>query len=397
MGFGLFQVFLALLIEGLNRASDERNEATTVAEDVSKIVEERLNSLSRAHFSDRQFRDRLEARKAGLPNSKHLNDIILSTIHADAAEDQEAIFLPGGQYVNRKDFQEIFDLSDSLAQSSGPEYSMVPRRSADDQVQFTMASEDDVIASEIAAANRKNLIRDIIYRVSDDFEAPEVDDNELVMKILKLEDILRSLVMFRGHGLLMDHVARFGRTLIPMAKKMLTAAEYFNFVKVLKANDGLAKNQVSGKLDVTVIEAANLPRMDLLQSVDAYCVLFMAPASIQRIGFRCNASRTKTVKNNHSPQWMEQFSFDIEREDEYFVLTVFDSDKVTSDDLVGCVVVPFRALSPGEAIDNWFEIELYKSVLWERKRPKIHLKLQFIQQRAEANLDGLDELPASSS
>ena len=287
-----------------------------------------------------------------------------------------------------KDIEDLFEASDAVIHSSGPEYSMVPRPVGEDPARFTMASEDEVLASEMATNNKKKLILNIIDRVSFDSEASNDGDSSTLMQIMTLEDLLRNLVMFKGHGDLMEHTARIGRVLVPMAKKMLSAAEYFNFVKILREDDGISKTPMTGKLNITVVGAENLPRMDLLQSVDSYCVLFVAPFAVQKIGLKCNAIKTKVLKNNSCPQWMENFSFDVSREDEYFILTVFDSDNVTTDDLIGCVVIPFLELRAGEAVDNWFEIELAKSALWGEGTPRMHLQLQFIQQLQEANLIG---------
>jgi hypothetical protein len=382
---------LALLIEGLARASNEITVTKTVPEEVSNIVSEKINQYilsSNLYMSDKTLKARMQARKAGLPSSKYLRDIIISNMQNQNIEEFSALFLPGGLFMSIKDIEELFEASDSMIQSSGPEYSMVPRPVGEDPARFTMASEDEVLASEMATSNKKKLVLDIIDRVSRESEASNGEDASALIQILTLEDLLRNLVMFKGHGDLMEHTARIGRVLVPMAKKMLSAAEYFNFVKTLRANDGVSKISVTGKLNITVIGAENLPKMDLIQSVDSYCVLFIAPFAVQKVGLKCNAIKTKVIKNNSCPQWMENFSFDVSRGDEYFILTVFDSDNVTEDDLIGCVVVPFLELRVGEAVDNWFEIELAKSALWLKGTPRIRLQLQFVQQREDATLIG---------
>jgi hypothetical protein len=339
-------------------------------------------------MSNNTLKTHMQARKAGLPNSKYLRDIIISNMQNQNIEDFSAVFLPGGLFMTVKDIENVFEASDAMIQSSGPEYSMVPRPVGEDTVRFTMASEDEVLASEMATNNKKRLILDIIDRVSHDFEASNDEDSSTLMQILTLEDLLRNLVMFKGHGDLMEHTARIGRVLVPMAKKMLSTAEYFNFVKTLRADDGIPRNPMTGKLNITVIGAENLPKMDLIRSVDAYCVLFISPFALQRLGLKCNAIKTKVIKNNSCPQWMEYFSFDVSTGDEYLILTVFDSDHVTDDDLIGCVVVPFVDVRAGEVVDTWFEIELARSVIWGTGTPRMHLQLQFIQQSQEANMIG---------
>jgi hypothetical protein len=82
-----------------------------------------------------------------------------------------------------------------------------------------------------------------------------------------------------------------------MTKKMLStlsAADCFIFVQCLKTDASLAKpdGSLTGKLYIDVIEAENLPNLDLLQGCASYgCLLriFVADAAMQQIGFCCNA------------------------------------------------------------------------------------------------------------
>ena len=83
--------------------------------------------------------------------------------------------------------------------------------------------------------------------------------------------------------------------------------------------------------DVSVqhLQAQHLPKKDLLGSVDPYCVL--------RLG---NEERkSSTIKKNYNPEWKEDFVFNITDEKEELVVTLYDWDRTSKDDLIGCARV----------------------------------------------------------
>ncbi|XP_062088055.1 C2 and GRAM domain-containing protein At1g03370 [Humulus lupulus] len=84
------------------------------------------------------------------------------------------------------------------------------------------------------------------------------------------------------------------------------------------------------KLLVRIIEARNLPAMDLNGLSDPYVKLQLGK---QR-------SKTKVVKKNLNPFWGEEFSFRVEDLHEELLVSVLDEDKYFNDDFVGQVKVP---------------------------------------------------------
>lgn len=84
------------------------------------------------------------------------------------------------------------------------------------------------------------------------------------------------------------------------------------------------------KLYVRVIEARNLPAMDLNGFSDPYV----------RLQLGRHRSRTKVVKKCLNPTWGEEFSFKVEDLKEELVLSVLDEDKYFSDDFVGQLKIP---------------------------------------------------------
>ncbi|XP_021902293.1 C2 and GRAM domain-containing protein At1g03370 [Carica papaya] len=92
------------------------------------------------------------------------------------------------------------------------------------------------------------------------------------------------------------------------------------------------------KLQVRVIEARNLPAMDLNGFSDPYV----------RLQLGKNRSRTKVVKKCLNPTWGEEFSFRVEDLNEELVISVLDEDKYFNDDFVGQIKIPVSQVFDAE-------------------------------------------------
>ena len=92
------------------------------------------------------------------------------------------------------------------------------------------------------------------------------------------------------------------------------------------------------KLSVRVMEARNLPAMDLNGLSDPYVKLQLGK---QR-------SKTIVVKKSLNPSWEEEFSFRVDDLKEELLFSVLDEDKYFQDDFVGQVKVPVSRVFDGE-------------------------------------------------
>jgi hypothetical protein len=329
----------------------------------------------------------LDARKAGLPSANNLRNVIISHLDGDV-DKSKTIDLMNGVHIGFEELIGFIEVSEGT-NSAENQYASLPRPPASDspdEQNADMLSNSDVGRNVFENSNKERLVTELLVRYNADKEGENNDENDKLMDIFSLEHLLRKLVMFNGHGIIMDKVAAMGNILVQMSKKMLPSAEYLNFVKKIQTQDeSTARIVPNGYLNVTVVGADNLPNLDLLSSIDAYCVLFVAPHRIQKVGFQCNASRTKVVKNMRSPMWMERFRFEISNHDQYFILTLFDSDSRKNDKLVGCVVIRFRELRDGETVDTWFDLEMTEEILDRTtKQPRIHLQLRYTQRSTGA-------------
>jgi len=86
------------------------------------------------------------------------------------------------------------------------------------------------------------------------------------------------------------------------------------------------------------LQAQHLPKMDLFGSVDPYCVL--------RLGNQERKSRI--IKKIYNPEWKEDFSFNITDEKEELMVSLYDWDRTSQDELIGVARVKVTRLSLDE-------------------------------------------------
>ena len=127
---------------------------------------------------------------------------------------------------------------------------------------------------------------------------------------------------------------------------------------------------VAGTLHVWVKRARNLPRMDFLHSGDPYCVLFVVGAD----GATAQHTVTSTL-SGRAPKWDEQFRFDISPGTQRLVVSVWDEDQLSADDLVGSTSLELRDLVPEVLEDDWFPLQ---NPALGRKVSRSALRLQVV-------------------
>ena len=90
------------------------------------------------------------------------------------------------------------------------------------------------------------------------------------------------------------------------------------------------------QLRLCVIGAHHLPKMDMTGAADPYVTLDIIGQE-QR--------RSKTIKNTLNPEWKEEFIFDIKDDKEELLLTVWDWDRMSKDEVIGEVRLRLADLS----------------------------------------------------
>ncbi|XP_057537720.1 C2 and GRAM domain-containing protein At1g03370-like isoform X1 [Amaranthus tricolor] len=104
------------------------------------------------------------------------------------------------------------------------------------------------------------------------------------------------------------------------------------------------------KLVVKVIEARNIPAMDLNGLSDPYVRLQMGK---QRF-------RTKVIKKCLNPYWGDEFCFRVDDLSDELVISVLDEDKYFNDDFVGLVKIPVSKVfdAPDKSLGTcWYPLQ----------------------------------------
>ncbi|KAL4853047.1 Synaptotagmin-2 [Chlorella vulgaris] len=101
-------------------------------------------------------------------------------------------------------------------------------------------------------------------------------------------------------------------------------------------------------LQVQVVEAKHVPRMDLLSRSDPYLELFVRSK---------NKVKTQCIQHSSNPQWQETFNLLVHYpESQRLVAVLFDYDVFDRDDEIGRVEVPLRDLPRGQEVDEWYDV-----------------------------------------
>ncbi len=112
------------------------------------------------------------------------------------------------------------------------------------------------------------------------------------MEILQLEQLKRSLILFSSHIGLVERLAALGRLAAALGKKKLPSAAFRSFLHNV---DRVEPRMAGMKVEVTVVAGRRLPQMDLIGSLNPYCLVFLAG---ERSYLRRRRDRTGRIGGN---------------------------------------------------------------------------------------------------
>ena len=98
-------------------------------------------------------------------------------------------------------------------------------------------------------------------------------------------------------------------------------------------------------ITVCVVEAKNLPQMDLIGTSDPFCVIGLVGDA--------KPQKTQVVEDSVTPVWNEVFKFECESETTLDI-GIWDSDPLGTDQKMSSLLLPIRA--ENYEIDEWFEM-----------------------------------------
>lgn len=192
---------------------------------------------------------------------------------------------------------------------------------------------------------------------------------EAEMKSPRAHSIVHRL---EGSRLVWDFMKRFGETLqerqeqrtseiselmaLDTAKRQIAAMLQIGDLKrMVRGNeqprDLRSPGEYQGVLSVTVVEAQDLPSMDVIRGCDAYCIL-----SIENQPHR--VFETEIVMRSLNPSWNEEFLWEINELTPMLDIAVVDYDRATSHDIVGNIHIDIQRLRPGQESDEWYDVIL---------------------------------------
>ena len=98
-----------------------------------------------------------------------------------------------------------------------------------------------------------------------------------------------------------------------------------------------------GVINLTIIGASDLPRMDLIRSCDPYCVTYVDGSG------EPETYVTETFSKEPNPKWNQAFSWDMYSDTNFLTISVWDRDNVSSAcNPGGCPPLPLLTFrSPG--------------------------------------------------
>ena len=120
------------------------------------------------------------------------------------------------------------------------------------------------------------------------------------------------------------------------------------------------------KVNLKVVEAKNIPIVDIDGTCDGYCKINISQQKVQ----------TRTIYNSLTPHWRQQFIFDIIDIQDNLFIQLYDYDTVTKDELVADLEIKIQLLEPGIVIDKWYQMNPKKG-----KTPEIHLVIHISQEK----------------
>ncbi|OHT15908.1 C2 domain containing protein [Tritrichomonas foetus] len=122
-------------------------------------------------------------------------------------------------------------------------------------------------------------------------------------------------------------------------------------------------------VSVKIIEAKNVPKMDLIGKSDPYVV-----ASVISVN---ETKKTKSINNTDKPKWDEILTLHYrDQQNDKIKFVMYDEDNVSDDDPIATLEVHLNTIDIEKGIDQWYKMDTVKGVK-DKKGIKIHLAIHF--------------------
>ena len=122
-------------------------------------------------------------------------------------------------------------------------------------------------------------------------------------------------------------------------------------------------------LKVILLEAENVPKMDVIGWADPYCLFQLAGQK--------EIQKSKVINNTKHPIWDERFEFKLQNKNRDILhILMKDKDAMSADDDVAKVEIPLTPLNPNQPVLHWFPMIPVKGV--EASGIKVRLILELV-------------------
>ncbi|KAK8883390.1 hypothetical protein M9Y10_046040 [Tritrichomonas musculus] len=116
------------------------------------------------------------------------------------------------------------------------------------------------------------------------------------------------------------------------------------------------------KLHLKIIEADNIPKMDMIGKADPYVSVHLSESK--------DSDKTKIIYKTYTPKWNKEMHLRVASISENVKFELKDYDKGKKDDLIGTIERKIRDFPPGIVSDEWINVNKAKGL---KKVARVHI------------------------
>lgn len=116
------------------------------------------------------------------------------------------------------------------------------------------------------------------------------------------------------------------------------------------------------KLNLKIVEADNIPKMDLIGKADPFVTVFLTESKA--------TDKTEYKSKTYTPKWDKQMFLEVVSLSEFAKFELRDHDANGKHDLIGTFQRRIKDFQPGIVVDEWINVDKAKGV---KKVARIHI------------------------
>ncbi|XP_066882830.1 synaptotagmin-2 isoform X2 [Kogia breviceps] len=119
------------------------------------------------------------------------------------------------------------------------------------------------------------------------------------------------------------------------------------------ASSGLTRRPLAPQLTVGILQAAELPALDMGGTSDPYVKVFLLPDKKKKY-------ETKVHRKTLNPAFNETFTFKVPYQElggKTLVMAIYDFDRFSKHDIIGEVKVPMNTVDLGQPVEEWRDLQ----------------------------------------